>query len=419
MTLQTKQLIDVEKIRQDFPILKIKVNGKPLVYLDNAATTQKPAQVINKIKEYYETSNANVHRGIHYLSEKATLQYEKAHEIVGNFINSDFEEMVFTKNATESLNLLAYSLTKNLVQGDEILLSQMEHHSNIVPWQQIAKEKKLVLKFIKITSEGLLDLQDLKNQLNKKTKMVSIMHVSNVLGTINPVKEIAKLVHDNNSLFILDAAQSIPHMKVDVKDIDCDFAVFSSHKMIGPTGIGVLYGKKNLLQTMSPFLYGGDMIKQVEFTDSKWNDLPWKFEAGTPNIAGAIAFAEAINYLENIGMDNIPNYEKELTKYAFEKLSQIDGLIIYGPKDLSKRAGLIAFNLGNIHAHDVATILNDEGIAIRGGHHCAMPLMNLLGVTSTARASFYFYNTKQEIDLLVNALQKAKRFFGEKDVKTK
>lgn len=401
---------NLEKIRKDFPILKTEHDGKKLVYLDNSATTQKPKKVINSIKKYYSTTNANIHRGVYWLSEESTKLYEEAHEIVGKFIGAKAEEIVFTKNATESLNLLAYSLCSELKEGDEILLTQMEHHSNIVPWQQIAKQKNLVVKFAKINSDGTLNLDSFKLLLNNKTKIVSITQVSNFLGTINPVKELAKLSREKGALFIVDASQSIPHMKVDIKEIDCDFLVFSGHKMLGPTGIGVLYGRKELLEKMKPFLYGGDMIKEVSFEDSKWNEVPWKFEAGTPNIAGAIALAQAVKYLKKLGMENIHAYEKELTAYALERLKEVPELIIYGPS-LENRGGIISFNVNGIHAHDVAAYLGEQGICIRGGHHCAMPLAKLLGVSGTARASFYFYNTMQEIDLLVEALKKTKEFF--------
>ncbi len=401
---------DVNKIREDFPILRIKINGRPLIYLDNAATTQKPKKVIMAEKKYYESANANIHRGTYQLSEEATRQYEQAHKIVAGFINASAEEIVFTKNATESLNLLAYSLCSNLEEGDEILLTQMEHHSNIVPWQQIAKQRKLKVKFAEINKDGTLNIDSFKSLLDKKTRIVSATQVSNFLGTINPVDELSKLAHRAGALFIVDAAQSVPHMPVDVKKINCDFLVFSGHKMLAPTGTGVMYGKKRLLEKMQPFCYGGDMIREVTFEDSKWNDLPWKFEAGTPNIAGGIALGTAVKYLKRIGMENIEAREKELTEYAFEKLKTVNGLAIYGPTP-DKRAGIMSFNLDGVHAHDIASYLDNYGIAIRGGHHCAMPLAKLLGVQGTARASFYFYNNKEEIDKLVEALKKAREFF--------
>ncbi len=408
MEILTKQ-INIEKIRKDFPILARIVNNKPLIYLDSGATSQKPAIVINTLKDFFEKHNANIHRGIHKLAEESTLLYEEAHKKVAEFINSGFEEIIFTKNTTESLNLVAYSLLNNLNENDEIIVSQMEHHSNIVPWQQLAKLKKLKLNFVKVDKEGNLDLNHLKKLLNKKTKIVSITHVSNVLGTINPVKEISRLVHENNSLFIVDGAQSVPHMKVDVKDLDVDFLVFSGHKMCGPTGIGVLYGKKHLLEKMTPFLYGGDMIREVAFDYATFNTLPWKFEAGTPQIAEAVAFGAAIDYLNFISMENIEDYEKELTNYLYKKLLDQKDIKIYGPKN---RSSLISFNLSDIHPHDVAAILDSEGIAIRAGHMCAMPLVReVLKEAALCRISLYFYNTKEEIDKFILALDKVRSIF--------
>ena len=407
--LQTTQLMDIEKIRKDFPILNVKVHGKPLVYLDNAATTQKPKVVIDAITDYYENYNANIHRSIHKLGEEATKAYEEAHRKVADFINADFEEVIFTKSTTESLNLLAYSLTNQLKPGDEIVISEMEHHSNFVPWQQLALKKNLKLKFIEINKEGLLDENSIKENITNKTKIVSLTHVSNVLGTINNIEEIGKIAHENNALMIVDAAQSVPHMPVDVKKLDCDFLAFSGHKMLGPTGIGVLYGKKELLQKMDPFLYGGDMIKEVTFENTTFNDLPWKFEAGTANIAQAIGLGAAIDYLNKIGMENIESYEKELVRYAYDKLSGIEEIEIYGPKE---RSGLISFNVKNIHAHDTAQILDGEGIAVRAGHHCAMPLASKLGIVASARASFYLYNTQEEINKLFDGIKKVIEVFS-------
>ncbi len=406
---QTKTF-DAEKLRKDFPILDVRVNGKQLVYLDNAATSQKPKQVIEAVKDYYENYNANIHRSIHALGEKATAAYEEAHKEVSDFINADFEEVIFTKNATESINLLAYSLIGSLKAGDEIAISQMEHHSNFVPWQQLASKKGLKLKFIKINREGLLDWKSINENITKKTKIVSLTHVSNVLGTVNDVREIGKIAHENNALLVVDGAQSLPHMPVDAKKIDCDFLAFSGHKMLGPTGIGALYGKKELLEKMQPFLYGGEMIKEVRFEGTKFNELPWKFEAGTMNIAEAVGFGAAIGYLSKTGMKNIEQHEKGLVKYAYEKLSKMDGVEIYGPS-AEKRSGLIAFNVKGVHAHDTAQILDGEGIAIRAGHHCAMPLHSILGISASARASFYFYNTKQEIDKLADGIKKVTKVF--------
>ena len=407
---QTKQLMDTEKIRKDFPILNVKVHGKPLIYLDNAATSQKPKAVIDSITNYYENYNANIHRSIHKLGEDATAAYEEAHKKVADFINADFEEIVFTKNTTESINLLAYSLTQSLKPGDEIAISQMEHHSNLVPWQQLAIKNNLKLKFIEINKDGTLNNESIKKNITKKTKIVSVTHVSNVLGTINDVEKIGKIAHNNGAFFIVDGAQSVPHMPVDVKNLDCDFMAFSGHKMLGPTGIGVLYGKKELLENMPPFLYGGEMIKEVKFENTRFNDLPWKFEAGTMNIAEAIGLGAAIDYLNEVGMENIEKHEKELVKYAYEKLLEIKELEIYGPS-AEKRSGLVAFNVKGVHAHDTAQILDGEGIAIRAGHHCTMPLHSLLGISASARASFYLYNTKEEVDKLAEGIKKVIKVF--------
>ena len=407
---KSKLLLDVEKIRKDFPILDVKVHGKPLIYLDNAATTQKPKTVINAVTYYYENYNANIHRSIHKLGEEATAAYEEAHSKVANFINAGFEEIIFTKGTTEGLNLLAYSLTNDLRAGDEIVISQMEHHSNFVPWQQLALRKKLKLKFIEIDENGLLKKDSINENITDKTKIVSLTHVSNVLGTVNDVKEIGKIAHENDALFIVDAAQSVPHIPVDVKKIDCDFLAFSGHKMLGPTGIGGLYGKKELLQEMEPFLYGGEMIKEVTFEQTKFNDLPWKFEAGTMNIAQGIGLGAAIDYLNKIGMKSIENYENGLVSYAMKRLSEINEIEIYGP-DADKRSGLVAFNVKDVHAHDTATILDGEGIAVRAGHHCAMPLASVLGIAASARASFYLYNTKEEIDKLAEGINKVIKVF--------
>jgi len=405
-----KMNINVEKIRKDFPILARLVNKKPLIYFDSAATSQKPKVVIEAIKEFYEKHNANIHRGIHKLAEESTLMYEEAHQKVADFINADFEEIIFTKNTTESLNLLAYSLLNDLKENDEIILSQMEHHSNIVPWQQLAKPKRIKINYIKVTEEGRLDLAHLKSLINEKTRIVSITQVSNLLGTVNPVKEISKIIHEKNIIFIVDAAQSVPHMKVDVKDIDADFLVFSGHKMCAPTGIGVLYGKKELLEKLNPFLYGGDMIKEVTFENTRFNDLPWKFEAGTPPIAEGIALGAAVVYLSGIGMENIEEYENELTSYLYKKLKEQKDVKIYGPE---KRSSLVSFNLEGIHPHDVATILDSEGIAIRAGHMCAMPLVKeVLNESAVCRVSLYFYNTKEEIDNFILALDKVRKVFG-------
>jgi len=408
--LQSETLLDVENIRKDFPILSRKINGKPLAYLDNAATSQKPKQVINAVKDFYENYNANIHRSIHTLGEEATKAYEDAHKKVANFVNADFEEIIFTKNVTEALNLLAYSLGNKIEAGDEIVITQMEHHSNFVPWQQLAKRKKANLKFIEIDENGLLKEESIKENITKKTKIVSATHISNVLGTVNDVEHIAKIAHENDALCIIDAAQSVPHMKVDVKKLNVDFLAFTGHKMLAPTGIGALYGKKQLLEDMDPFLYGGEMIKEVTFEYTKFNELPWKFEAGTMNIAQGIGLGVAVDYLTKIGLDNIKQYDKELTKYALEKLSEIKEVEIYGP-DMKNRVSLVAFNVRGVHAHDTASILDSEGVAIRAGHHCAMPLASALGIVASARASFYLYNTKEEIDRLAEGIKKVIKVF--------
>ncbi len=403
---QEARTINAQEIKKDFPLLQRKFYDKQLVYLDSASTTQKPSVVIESLKEFYEKYNANVHRGIYKLSEEATQLYESAREKIAKFVGARPEELIFAKSCTEAINLLAYSL--ELKEGDEILISEMEHHSNFVPWQQIAKEKKAKLRFVKVDEEGKLDLESLKAQLNEKTKIVSITHVSNVLGTINPIKEIADIVHKNSSaVFIVDAAQSVGHMKINVKDLDADFLAFSGHKMLGPVGIGCLYGKAELLQKMKPFLYGGDMIKEVTFEKTEFNDLPWKFEAGTQPIAEAIALAKAIEYLEQIEMDTVEEHDRILTQYALEKLREL-GAKIYGPNE---RAPVISFNLEGIHSHDIATILDGEAIAVRGGHHCCMPLMSVLGISGAARVSFYIYNTKEDVDALIEGIKKVKKVF--------
>ena len=408
--MKVKQLLNLKEIRKEFPVLRTKVHEKKLIYLDNAATTQKPNQVISSITDFYTKYNSNVHRGIHKLSEMATLQFELAHKTVSKFINADFEEIIFTSGTTESLNLLANSLGSELNSNDEVVLTIMEHHSNLIPWQQMSKKIGFKLRFIGITSDGKLDMNQAKSLITKNTKIVSVVHVSNAIGTINPIKELIDLAHNAGAIIIIDAAQSVPHMTIDVKKLDCDFLVFSGHKMLGPTGIGVLYGKRTLLENMQPFLYGGNMIREVKLETSTWADLPEKFEAGTPNISGAIGLAAAINYLTRIGMNSIESYEKELLNYASEQLSTIKGITIYGPKD--ERSCVLSFNVEGIHPHDISTLLDREGVAVRGGHHCTMPLMKVLDLTGTVRASFYFYNTFEEVDGLVKAIIKAKQVFG-------
>lgn len=406
-------MISAEKIRQDFPILFQEVNEEPLVYLDNAATTQKPKAVLDALKDYYEHENANVHRGVHTLAELATNSYEAAREKVRSFINaSETAEVLFTRGTTTSLNWVARSFGEQFIhEGDEILISYMEHHSNVIPWQQLAKKTGASLKYIELTEEGFLDMEKAKELINSNTKIVSIAHVSNVLGVINPVEELAQMIHEQGGILVVDGAQSTPHMAIDVQQIDCDFFAFSGHKMCGPTGIGVLYGKRKWLEQMEPVEFGGEMIDFVELYDSTWKELPWKFEAGTPNIAGAIVLGYAIDYLKAIGMENTHHYEEELVAYVLPKLQQIEGLTIYGPQDPAKRTGVIAFNLDGLHPHDVATALDMEGVAVRAGHHCAQPLLKCLQVAATARASFYFYNTKQDADRLVDAILATKEFF--------
>ncbi|MGA2626595.1 MAG: cysteine desulfurase [Candidatus Bathyarchaeia archaeon] len=406
--------MNVARIRDDFPILKRQVNDKPLVYFDNAATSQKPKVVIDAIDRYYREYNANIHRGIHKLAEEATLAYEEAREKVAKFVNAKrTEEIIFTRNATEAINLVAYSWGRaNIRKGDKIVLTIMEHHSNIVPWQVLAEEKGAKVEFVKINERGELRQDEVHELIDEKTKIVCVTHASNVLGTINPVKEIGRVAHLYGAMFLIDAAQSVPHMTVDVNEIDCDFAAFSGHKMLGPTGIGVLYGKSEQLQNMPPFLGGGEMIREVHTTGASWKDLPYKFEAGTPDISGAIGLGAAVDYLSGIGMRNVHDYEKEITSYALERMKQVDGVVIYGPMDVTHRVGVVSFNLGDIHPHDLASILDEEGIAIRSGHHCAQPLMEFLGLPATSRASFYIYNTKEEVDVFVNALEKARKLFA-------
>lgn len=408
----TETQFDVEAVIKDFPILNEKVNGKRLAYLDSTATSQKPQQVIDALEDYYKRYNSNVHRGVHTLGSLATDGYEGARETVRRFIHAPyFEEIIFTRGTTASINLVAHSYgDANVEAGDEIVVTQMEHHANIVPWQQLAKRKNATLKFIPMTDSGELTLEAVKETITDKTKIVAVAHVSNVLGTINDVKSIAQIAHEHGAIISVDGAQSVPHMKVDVQDLDVDFYSFSGHKMLGPTGIGVLYGKRELLNQMEPIEFGGDMIDFVGLYESTWTDLPTKFEAGTPLIAQAIGLKAAIEYLENIGFDAIHAHEAEITAYAYEKMSEIEGIDIYGP-DKDKRAGIITFNLKDVHPHDVATALDTEGVAVRAGHHCAQPLIKWLNVSSTARASFYIYNTKEDVDQLVEGLKQTKEFF--------
>lgn len=412
---QEKTLAD--KVRADFPILHQEVNGKPLIYFDNAATSQKPLLVLNTIRDYYEQYNSNVHRGVHVLSAKATEAYEAARDKVAAFVNAaSRQEIVFTRNASEAINLVAYSWgMSNLQPGDEIILSVMEHHSNLVPWHFVAQKTGAVLKFVELAAEETFDLEQFKKLVSDKTKLVSVVHVSNTLGCINPVKEICEIAHQQGARVLIDACQSVPHMPINVQQIGCDWLVASGHKMCAPSGIGFLYGKLELLRSMPPFLGGGEMIAEVFLDHSTYADLPHKFEAGTPAIGETIALGAAVDYLSSIGMDKIYTYEAELTGYLFEQLEQIPQLRIYGPKPKVAglgRAALAAFTAGEIHANDISTLLDQEGIAIRSGHHCTQPLHRHLVVPATARASLSFYNTREEIDVFVKALKETLDFFG-------
>ena len=405
--------MDVKKIRKDFPILSQKVHGKPLVYLDSAATSQKPTLVIEALSHYYKEMNANIHRGIYALSEEATQAFEATRKKVAQFIGAKEERSVlFTNNTTESINLVASSWgQKNVKAGDEILLTQMEHHSNIVPWQLLAQSQGATLKYIPLTSDGQLDLSSLDRLLSDRTKILAVTHMSNVLGTINPIKTLIAKAHAKGILVLIDGAQGIAHLKVDVEDLGCDFYAFSAHKMLGPTGVGVLYGKPDLLESMPPFLGGGEMILEVYEDHATWKPLPHKFEAGTPNIGSVIAFAKAIEYLEKVGLDEIRTHEKALTQHALVALQELEGITIFGPKDVEVKGGVISFSLADIHPHDVGQLLDQEGIAIRAGHHCAQLLMRALHVPATVRASFYLYTTTEEVDFLVETLKKARRYF--------
>ena len=407
------ETFDAKKIRADFPVLNQIVNDEPLIYLDNAATTQKPQAVLDVLNHYYLQDNANVHRGVHTLAERATAEFEAARKKVQQFIHANSnKEIVFTKGTTDSLNIIAQSYGEFIQAGDEIVISKMEHHANLIPWQQLAKRKQAVLRYIPLTADGHLDVQAAKTIINEKTAIVALAQVSNVLGTVNPVKEIAQLAHQHQAIMVVDGAQAVAHMPVDVQDLDCDFYCFSGHKMCGPTGIGVLYGKQTLLEKMEPVAFGGEMIDFVDLYESTWTELPWKFEAGTTNIASAIGLGAAIDYLEKIGMQTIHEYEQAIVAELLPKLQQIDGLTIYGPQNPAEHTAVIAFNLDHLHPHDVASALDMQGIAVRAGHHCAQPLIKELGCFATARASFYFYNTKEEADQLVAAILATKEFFA-------
>ncbi len=396
----------------DFPILDQQVNGHRLVYLDNAATSQKPLVVIEAMDKYYKTINANVHRGVHTLGSLATDAYENARLAVSTFIGAhDEREIIFTRGTTESLNMVAHGYARQHVHaGDEIIITLMEHHSNLIPWQQVANATGATLTYLPLLDDGTISLEDVREMVTDRTKIIAMTQCSNVLGTINPIKEVAKIAHEHGAILVVDGAQSVPHMKVDVQELDCDFLAFSGHKMMGPTGIGVLYGKMEVLEKMEPVHYGGEMIETVELFQSTWKDIPYRFEGGTPIIAGAVGLHAAISYIESIGINVIEEHDHRLTAYALEKLSAIEGLTIYGPQH--DRGALVTFNVEGVHPHDVATVLDTEGIAIRAGHHCAQPLMRYLDVAATVRASFYLFNTLQDIDILVDALQKTKEYFG-------
>lgn len=404
-----------KEIKSYFPILNQEINGHPLVYLDSAATSQKPVQVIEALKHYYEFDNSNVHRGVHTLGNRATEKYEGAREKVQKFINaSSTAEIIFLRGTTTALNLVAQSYGRaNVEEGDEIVITYMEHHSNIIPWQQLAKERGAVLKYIELEEDGTISLEQVRAAITERTKIVSMVYVSNVLGTMNPVKEVAEIAHGVGAVMVVDGAQAAPHLKIDVQQLDCDFFAFSGHKMVGPTGIGVLYGKKALLNEMEPVEFGGEMIDFVGLYDSTWKELPWKFEGGTPIIAGAVGLGAAIDFLNEVGLGEIEKHEHQMAAYAMDKMNGIDGLQIYGPTDPAKRAGIVTFNLNDVHPHDVATVLDMSGIAVRAGHHCAQPLMKWLEVSATARASFYLYNDESDIDRLVEGLRSAKEYFND------
>jgi len=410
-----KGALNVHRIRKDFPILGRKIRDKPLVYFDNAATTQKPLSVIDAIRDYYMNYNSNIHRAVHQMAEEATHAYETTRQKVARFINSrSTDEIIFTRNATEAINLVSHAWGQdNIRRDDRIVITELEHHSNIVPWQVLCNQTRASLDYIEVDDGGCLDMDSYEKTLrNRKTRLISISEVSNVLGTIVPIREIVKKAHAKDIPVLVDAAQSVPHMPVDVQATDCDFMVFSAHKMLGPTGVGILYVKKEILEELQPFISGGDMIKEVHKYETVYNDLPYKFEAGTPNIADVIGFGAAMDYLNRLGMDKVRDHEIELTKYAMDAMKDIRGMTLYGPLDANNKGGVISFNLGDIHPHDLATILNDHGIAIRSGHHCAQVLMEKFDLSAMSRASFYIYNTIEEVDKFINALNDARRLFG-------
>ena len=405
-------MYDIEKVRRDFPILGREVNGKRLVYLDNAATSQKPRRVIEALTEYYERHNANIYRGAHRLAEEATAAYEGAREKVAAFLGApNTTGLIFTRGTTEAINLVAYAWgRKNLREDDEVVLTEAEHHSNLVPWQLAARTTGAKLRFIPILEDGTLDMEEVERLIGPRTKLVAAIHASNVLATINPVRELAEMAHANDALMLVDGAQSAPHLPVDVRSLDCDFFACSGHKMLGPTGVGVLWGRPGILEEMDPFLGGGEMIREVHLDNSTWNDLPYKFEAGTMNIAGGIGLGAAVDYLHELGIENVREHEKKLGEYAYRRLSEIGDITLYGPE--RDRTGLVSFSLPDVHPHDLSQLLDEEGIAIRSGHHCTQPLMRRLGIVATVRASFYLYNTEEEVDALVEAIAKAREFFG-------
>ncbi|HED04503.1 MAG TPA: cysteine desulfurase [Candidatus Fraserbacteria bacterium] len=411
--VQTKSVLDPQRIRADFPIFERRIHDKPLIYLDNAATTQKPHQVIEALQDFYTQHNANVHRSVHTLGHEATVAYEAAHKKVARFINArSWREIIFTRNASESLNLVAYAWGLwNLQAGDEVLLTIMEHHSDLVPWFMLREHKQIVLKFVDVDDQGRLRLDQFKKMLSERTKLVGMIHASNVLGTVNPVRELVAEAQRVGAITLVDAAQSAPHLPLDVQELGCDFLAVSGHKMLGPVGTGFLYGRRELLETMAPFLRGGDMIETVTLEGATWNELPWKYEAGTPSVADGIALGTAVDYLTQLGMENVYQHERELLDYALPKFLDLPGVQVYGPHDSQDRVGVISFNVAGVHPHDLAGLLDEEGIAVRSGHHCAQPLMNRLGMDNTARASFYIYNSKDEIDKLIAGIRRAQRIF--------
>ncbi|MGH3090063.1 MAG: cysteine desulfurase [Rubrobacteraceae bacterium] len=405
-------MYDAAEIRNEFPILSREVNGKPLAYLDNAATSQKPKRVLDALNNYYERHNANPHRGVHRLAEEATMMYEASREKVAKFIGAgDSRSVIFTRGTTESINLVAYAWgRRNLREGDEVVLTESEHHSNLVPWQLAARDTGAKLRFIPITDDGTLDMDEAERVISPKTKLVSCIHASNVLGTVNPVERLAEMAHEHDALMLVDGAQSGPHLPVDVEALGCDFFAASGHKMLGPTGVGFLWGRPEVLDSMEPFLGGGEMIREVKLETSTWNELPHKFEAGTMNVAQVVGLGAAVDYLNDLGMENVREHEKKLGEYAYRRLTEMEGVTVYGPSE--NRTGVVSFSLPDVHPHDISQLLDEEGVAIRSGHHCCQPLMRRLGVAATARASFYLYNTEEEVDALMDAIQKTREFFG-------